>query len=142
MSRGGGTLTLAIVVALAAASCGDGEGDGSPSASRAAGRPPSDAVLTIVTPRSGTVIHGSAVELRVRLQGARIVPQTTKEVVPDEGHLHVILDDELISMTEGLRQTISEVAPGSHRITVEFVASDHAPFDPRVVAVTAFEVSP
>ena len=44
-------------------------------------------------------------------------------------------------MTEGLRQTIPDVAPGRHRLTVEFVASDHAPFDPRVVEVVAFEVA-
>jgi hypothetical protein len=54
----------------------------------------------------------------------------------------VILDDQLISMTEGLEQTIADLTPGLHRIQVEFVASDHAPFDPRVVAVTEFEVKP
>ena len=57
-------------------------------------------------------------------------------------HVHVILDDKLISMTEGLEQSIPDVPPGDHRITVEFVASDHAPFDPRVVTVVAFEVRP
>jgi hypothetical protein len=64
------------------------------------------------------------------------------DIVPDEGHLHVLLDDRSISMTGGLTQQIDEVAPGPHRITVEFVPSDHAPFDPRVVAVVAFEVKP
>jgi hypothetical protein len=62
--------------------------------------------------------------------------------VPDEGHLHVLLDDTLISMTQGTEQTIPNVTPGPHRIQVEFVASDHAPFDPRVVSVVAFEVKP
>jgi hypothetical protein len=70
------------------------------------------------------------------------VPQTTTELSPDEGHLHVLLDDTLISMTEGLEQRIRDVEPGLHRLTVEFVATDHAPFDPRVVAVTTFEVAP
>jgi hypothetical protein len=54
----------------------------------------------------------------------------------------VLLDDALISMTEGLQQTITDVSPGLHRVTVEFVASDHAPFDPRVVAVVEFQVEP
>ena len=54
----------------------------------------------------------------------------------------VLLDDELISMTEGLQQIIPDVSPGPHRIQVEFVASDHAPFDPRVVSVVAFVVKP
>ena len=87
-------------------------------------------------------MHGSTVDLRVKLRGAKLVPVTTTDIVPDEGHLHVLLDDTLISMTEGLEQTIPGVAPGEHRITVEFVASDHAPFDPRVVSVVAFEVKP
>ena len=93
-------------------------------------------------PKVGEVVHGSAVDLRVKLQGAKLVPATTTHIVPDEGHLHVILDDTLISMTQGLEQTIPDVPPGKHRITVEFVASDHAPFDPRVVSVVAFEVKP
>ncbi len=93
-------------------------------------------------PKVGQVVHGSNVDLRVKLQGAKLVPATTTHIVPDEGHLHVILDDTLISMTEGLEQTIPDVAPGEHRIMVEFVASDHAPFDPRVVSVVAFEVKP
>ena len=54
----------------------------------------------------------------------------------------MLLDDTLISMTEGVEQSIPDVPPGEHRITVEFVASDHAPFDPRVIAVVAFEVAP
>jgi hypothetical protein len=52
----------------------------------------------------------------------------------------VLLDDQVISMTEGLEQQIADVTPGTHRISVEFVASDHSPFDPRVVSVVAFEV--
>jgi hypothetical protein len=105
-------------------------------------RPASTAELAIVSPKTGATIHGSTVDLRVDLEGARIVPATTTQITPDEGHLHVILDDQLISMTEGLRQSITDVAPGLHRITVEFVASDHAPFDPRVVAVVEFQVEP
>jgi hypothetical protein len=87
------------------------------------------------------VVEGSVVDLRVSLEGATLVPQTTTEISADEGHLHVLLDDTLISMTEGLEQSIPDVPPGPHRITVEFVASDHVPFDPRVVAVTVFEVT-
>jgi hypothetical protein len=105
-------------------------------------RPASTAELTIRKPKTGAVVHGTTVDLRVDLQGAKLVPATTTDIEPDEGHLHVILDDKLISMTEGLEQAIPDVTPGLHRIQVEFVASDHAPFDPRVVAVTEFEVKP
>ena len=136
--------TLAMALALAACGGSDnGGGDGvSGSTSTPSERPSSTAELSIVSPAVGEVVHGSTVDLRVKLRGAKLVPVTTTDIVPDEGHLHVILDDKLISMTEGLEQSIPDVPPGEHRITVEFVASDHAPFDPRVVTVVAFEVSP
>ena len=139
-------LVIAFGLTLALAACGgadDGGGDGaSGSTSTPSERPSSTAELSIVSPAVGEVVHGSTVDLRVKLQGAKLVPATTTDIVPDEGHLHVILDDKLISMTEGLEQSIPDVPPGEHRITVEFVASDHAPFDPRVVTVVAFEVKP
>ena len=144
-------LALIVATALVLAACGnsDDRGSGATGATGATGttapssdRPSSTAKLAIVAPKVGEIVHGSSVDLRVRLRGARLVPATTTNIVPDEGHLHVILDDTLISMTQGLEQTIPDVAPGEHRIMVEFVASDHAPFDPRVVSVVAFEVKP
>jgi hypothetical protein len=142
-------IAAVLAMGLAAASCGGGSEPGagpSPNASPTAtttsvARPASTARLTIVSPENGEVVRGSTVDLRLDLQDARIVPQTTTDIAPDEGHLHVLLDDQLISMTEGLEQTIPDVAPGLHRLTVEFVAADHAPFDPRVVEVVAFEVT-
>ena len=137
-------LALAVAAVLALAACGGGsDGADAPSTgpSPSGPRPSSPAQLTIVSPRNGRTVAGPDVMLRVDLEGARIVPATTTDISPDEGHLHVILDDQLISMTEGLRQTIPDVSPGPHRIMVEFVASDHAPFDPRVVAIVAFQVA-
>lgn len=131
---------FAMALAIAACSSGDGGNDPAPSPRAPAGRPSSTAELAIVQPKTGKVVEGTTIVLRVTLDGASIVPQTTTDISPDEGHLHVLLDDELISMTEGLEQEIADVAPGTHRITVEFVASDHVPFDPRVVTVVAFEV--
>ena len=140
------SLVIAFGLALALAACGGSDASGGDSASGSTStpseRPGSTAELSIVSPAVGEVVHGSTVDLRVKLQGAKLVPSTTTDIVPDEGHLHVILDDKLISMTEGLEQSIPDVPPGEHRITVEFVASDHAPFDPRVVTAVAFEVEP
>ncbi|HET7929505.1 MAG TPA: DUF6130 family protein [Actinomycetota bacterium] len=137
-------LAMIVITAIVLAACGssDDGGTGATGATAPSERPSSTARLAIVSPTVGEVIHGSSVDLRVRLRGARLVPATTSHIVPDEGHLHVILDDTLISMTQGLEQTIPDVPPGEHRIMVEFVASDHAPFDPRVVSVVAFEVKP
>lgn len=138
-------LALIVATAFVLAACGSSDDGGSGATGATApssDRPSSTAKLAIVKPMVGEVVHGSSVDLRVKLQDAKLVPPTTTHIVPDEGHLHVILDDTLISMTQGLEQTIPDVAPGEHRIMVEFVASDHAPFDPRVVSVVAFEVKP
>ena len=130
-----------VLVGAALAACGGSDGsDGSPTPTLSLiPRPSSSAKLAVTSPGNGEIVRGSTVDLRVDLEGARIVPQTTTKLAPDEGHLHVLLDDELISMTEGTRQRISDVAPGVHRLTVEFVATDHAPFDPRVIATVVFE---
>ena len=109
-------LALIVATAFVLAACGssdDGGSDGATGATAPTGdRPSSTAKLSIVAPKVGEVVHGSSVDLRVKLQGAKLVPATTTHIVPDEGHLHVILDDTLISMTEGLEQTIPDVPPG------------------------------
>ncbi len=43
-------------------------------------------------------------------------------------------------MTSGTSQLLADLTPGEHLIQVEFVANDHAPFDPRVLAAVTFEV--
>jgi hypothetical protein len=135
------SLAYVALVAVTLVACGGRDGSSGPGLSPIA-RPTSTAQLAVVSPENGEVVRGSTVQLRVELDGGRLVPQTTTGIAPDEGHLHVLLDDELISMTEGTEQEIPDIAAGMHRLTVEFVASDHAPFDPRVVAVVAFEVRP
>ena len=136
----------ALVLALAGSACGSngpaaGATSTSPAAPSLGPRPSSTAELSIVAPRDGQVIDGDAVDLRIRLRGAKVVAATSTDLRPDEGHLHVILDDQLISMTSGYEQQIPDVAPGQHLLKVEFVASDHAPFDPRVIAAVAFRVT-
>jgi hypothetical protein len=112
----------------------------SPTASVSADRPASTAKLAIISPTNGQVVTGTTVQMKVSLKDATIVPATTTDIVPDEGHLHVILDDQLISMTGETTQLLANLTPGQHLLKVEFVASDHAPFDPRVIAAVAFEV--
>ena len=141
-------VAVGVVFVLAAGACGSG--DASPSASPSSSatpnvgtdRPASPANLRIISPKNGQVVHGITVEMKVSLTGAKIVPATSTNIVPDEGHLHVILDDQLISMTGTTTQSLSNLTPGQHLLKVEFVASDHAPFDPRVITAVAFEVKP
>jgi hypothetical protein len=128
--------------AFLAAGCGlGGTTLDSPSPSSVT-RPSSTAKLSILSPRNGSVVKGSTVHLELSLQGAQIVKQTSTDLSPDKGHVHVLLDGSLISMNYSLGDEIPDAGPGAHRIEVEFVATDHAPFDPRVTAVTSFQVKP
>jgi hypothetical protein len=135
------TVVGALVASLALAACSGGGGKaqqpGTPQP-----RPSSTARLSILLPTDGEVVTGSNVELKVSLEGAHIDPRTSTKLAPDKGHLHVFLDNSLVSMTFGLDQPIPNVAPGQHVLRVEFVASDHAPFDPRVFESVIFEVKP
>ncbi|MGZ5213864.1 MAG: DUF6130 family protein [Actinomycetota bacterium] len=143
----GTVVAVGAAFALAMSACGSSDAppntdptSATPTVSTS--RPASPAKLTILTPRNGQVIHGTTVEMKVSLKDAKIVPATSTNIVPDEGHLHVILDDQLISMTGDTSQLLSSLTPGQHLLKVEFVASDHAPFDPRVIVAVAFEVQP
>jgi hypothetical protein len=131
-----------IALALLGSACGSaGAPADSPSPSSGS-RPTSTAQLSILSPKNGSVVKGPIVHLKLSLQGAQIVKQTSKYLSPDEGHVHVLLDGNLISMNYSLGDEIHDVGPGLHRIQVEFVATDHAPFDPRVTAITSFQVKP
>jgi hypothetical protein len=139
--RNDGLAAMFAVTALVASACGGGSPRPSTTTpTTAAARPSSTAKLTIISPETGSVVHGSTVDLRIALEGARIVKQTSTNLAPDEGHVHMLLDGQLISMNYGLTDTITDLTPGQHLLQVEFVANDHAPFDPRVIAVTSFEV--
>ena len=137
------SLPVLVAVALIAAAC-SGSPDPSPaptSGGQSSPRPSSTGKLTILSPTNGQVVRaGDPVILRVELKDATLVQITSTDLKPNEGHLHVILDDSLVSMTSGLQTVIPNLPPGRHLIKVEFVANDHAPFDPRVIAAVAFRV--
>jgi hypothetical protein len=130
---------LAAVIALAAAGCSSGGSDAASSAAVIA-RPSSTGQLMIMSPKNGQVFHSTDVPVKVMLHDAKIVPATSTNVVPDEGHLHISLDGEIVSMNLGLTDQLQHVAPGIHVVQVEFVASDHLPFNPRVIQQVTFEV--
>jgi len=137
-----GLAAAVLVVAMTTVACSGGSGPAHASNSTvfSGQRPRSTGTLSIVNPTNGEVVHGSTVDLKVDLQGATIVPLTSTTLTPNEGHIHVSLDDQLISMTTGTDLQIPNVSPGPHVLRVEFVATDHGPFDPRVIAVVAFQV--
>jgi hypothetical protein len=128
-----------LLAALAGCASGDGPTDPTPTAPSTIARPESTAKLGVVSPANGAVVEAGDVPLKVTLDNAELVATASTDVRPDQGHLHVVLDDELLDMTSGLKGRLPNVEPGQHVLRVEFVASDHAPFDPRVVADVVFE---
>ena len=109
-----------------------------PSAPAASGnRPSSPAVVTIVQPMSDESVTGTSVHVVLSLTGAQIVSATTTNIQPDQGHVHLYVDNVLVSMNYGLEQDLP-VHPGTYVLKAEFVAADHAPFNPRVWSPEVF----
>lgn len=102
-------------------------------------RPRSTATLAIIAPAPGAVISGATLHVRLRLAGAEIVPQTSTNLSPDKGHVHLSLDGQVVSMAYGIEQDVT-ATPGLHLLQAEFVATDHFPFNPRVISTVTFTV--
>jgi hypothetical protein len=94
-------------------------------------RPASPAVIAITSPAQGALVEGATAHIVVSLKGAEIVAATSTNVRPDRGHVHLYVDNVLVSMNYGLEQDLP-VRPGTYVLKAEFVAADHAPFNPRV----------
>ncbi|MEP7059641.1 MAG: hypothetical protein ABI828_02815 [Actinomycetota bacterium] len=106
----------------------------------AGARPRSTATLAIEEPKPGASVSGGQLNVIAKLTGGTIVQATSTDLTPSTGHLHLSIDGKLASMTYGTVQilNISSLEPGLHTLTAEFVAADHAPFNPRVVATATF----
>lgn len=106
-------------------------------------RPETAARVEIVAPAPNQTLPPDF-KLDINLIGAKVVPEnvTGGTLKPDEGHIHVLLDGKLISMTYGTSQDMKNLSPGPHTLQAEFVAADHAPFRNRVIAAVAFDVAP
>jgi hypothetical protein len=129
-------LTSAMLVIGALSACGGPGSSGSPSAIATIGsRPSSPAVVRIVHPKSGATVTGSTLRIVLSLQNAVIVKETSTDIRPDQGHVHLYVDNVLVSMNYGLVQDL-RVHKGTYVLKAEFVASDHAPFNPRVYSPT------
>lgn len=138
-------LGLAAGLVLCLCSCGQtSTAQGGPTRPAMTARPSSTAKLMILEPTPNSVITTTSLLVRFQLTGARIVAQTSTNLTPDTGHIHLSLDGRLISMNYQLQQEVSLAAltRGSHLLTGEFVAVDHAPFNPRVMTVLIFDYEP
>jgi hypothetical protein len=126
-------LVVGACLALSVGGCGNAAAPPVPTASpqSSAARPSSPAVVTITQPVNGATVTDTTVHVVLTLKDATIVTTTSTNIRPDEGHVHLYVDNVLYSMNYGLEQDVP-VTPGNYVIRAEFVASDHAPFDPRV----------
>lgn len=134
-------LAAALLVPVACGSGTDpGPNDGvSPSPPLA--RPASTGKIAVLQPAPAAVVEGPDVTVRVELTGARLIEEVSTDLAPDEGHIHLSLDGETITLLGTLEEVIPDVPPGPHLLEVEFVAADHGPFNPRVLQTVSFEVA-
>src|SRR6476619_2314435 len=111
-----------------------------PKTATGATRPPSTATISFVRPREHERVSGSEMNVVLDLRGGTIVQATTTSIAPDTGHVHLLWDGALVSMTFGTEQVVdlSTVPAGAHTLTAEFVAADHLPFAPPVTASVDF----
>ncbi len=132
-----GRAALAVtLVGLVVTGCGD---DKKASAPKAGERPATEARVQIVSPTPNQET-GPDVTVKGNLIGAREVPEVTGPLKPDEGHIHIALDNNVVAMAYGDTQTLTGLSPGQHAIQVDFVAVDHVPFRNRVTAAVLFTV--
>ena len=132
-------LVAPFLVALVLAGCGGGGDKGSGNNLSTSARPTTPARIQILEPTPNQET-GPDVTVKLNLIGAKIVPQSTGPIRPDEGHIHVSLDGTVVNMAFTDTQALTGLTPGQHSVQVDFVAADHIPFANRVTAGVLFTV--
>ena len=101
-------------------------------------RPSSPVKLTLLSPTTREVVHGTSLLVRVSIVGGIITKTTSVVISPTKGHVHLFLNNQLIPMLYSLSESIT-VKPGlEYAMYAEYVAQDHYPFSPRDVTPTVF----
>jgi hypothetical protein len=102
-------------------------------------RPITTARIQILEPTPNQVT-GPDLTVKVDLKGAKEVQPAQGTVKPDEGHIHIVLDGQVVAMAYGTQQDLHGLKPGQHALQADFVAIDHLPFQNRVTAAVIFTV--
>jgi hypothetical protein len=105
-----------------------------------ADRPSSTAVIRVAEPVEGQRVSTATLDVVTEITGATVVDASSTQVAPDTGHVHIYVDDRLMSMAYAPEQEIAIdwLSPGPHVLRVEFVAADHVAFDPPVETSVTF----
>ena len=94
---------------------------------------PADVAVSIEFPEDGSTVPANEdLLVKAGLEGAELTDETSG-TDPRKGHIHVYVDDRMVSMPTTLESNIT-LEPGDHTITVEYVGADHGQFEPRVLA--------
>lgn len=91
------------------------------------------AAVEILAPADGAVVRGNTLQAAVDIRNLRLVA-TARRARTGEGHVHVLVDNMLLSMAGSphTRVDIRSFKPGTHTLTFELVAADHGTFVPRI----------
>ncbi len=105
-------------------------------------------VITILTPSSGATVSAGDLTVTIKVDNFNVVDKQGQVSVAGEGHVHFYLDvpaptaagkpaippSGVWAHVSGTTYTFSNVAPGTHTITVQLVNNDHTPLLPLVTA--------
>ena len=117
----------AIAMGVGAFAVGGDSGASTPSGGCGSVGANGDTSLTVVTPSDGDVIAADEpIALDIQLEGG------TEET--EGGHFDVRIDGELETMTAQADPEV-EFTAGEHTLSVEYVTSQHQPFDPPIFAI-------
>ena len=133
---------LATAVTLLAACGSAASPSGSlstPSPSPAlANRPSSPAHIWFISPPGSETVTGTVLHIDVGISGAQLTTSTSTHITPTLGHIHLYTDHTLTYMNYKPTLDLPVVPGATYAIYAEFVATDHFPFNPRVITPTIF----
>jgi len=144
-AAGPGLIGVAVVLLVASAIVPRavfGPTPATPTRSPSGPRIASTATLAFEEPTDGASIEGDELQVVLDLRDCSVVEETTTDIRPDTGHIHLSVDGALVSMTYGAVQVVPlgslGLEGGEHTLDAEYVAADHLPFDPAVTASVTF----
>jgi hypothetical protein len=107
--------------------------------SRCSVRPSTAATLEVVSPSQRQHFRSNAVPLRVNVKGGGLAAAGVNKLEPGKGHLQVSVDRIVVTRASNPVQVV-QLPDGEHTIAVEYVASDHLPYCPRVAVTRTVKV--